>query len=140
MFICLCRHCRVEAIAKRGWSECGLTGDDVDVGAAPEQVAASPLGGLSDEADGAVAALKVFGDEHLVGLGRGVAFDEGRAVAAHRQVEDGLLAGVQHLDAVAAPVRIAQVPGHVERRAGQNGRPQGTCNDHRDLSVRFKTD
>lgn len=38
-----------------------LTRNNVDIGATPKHVAFSPFGSLSDESDGAIATLELFG-------------------------------------------------------------------------------
>jgi len=88
------------------------SGNDVDIGTAPESVIAAPLGSLADEPHGAVAAFEIFGQLDLVPLGRRIARYKVGITAQH---QNGFLLLVENFNLVAAPVRITQVPGHVER-------------------------
>lgn len=102
-----------------------LTRDDVDVGAAPERVALAPLAGLTEQPDRAVPAFEVLGQFDFVAERRRVARHE--TGIAPRQIENGLLFLVQHLDFEAASMRITEVPRHVERRPSQYGSLQCAC-------------
>ena len=95
----------------------GITWNYVDVGAAPKHVALAPFGCLAEEPDGAVTTLEIFGQVDRIGQGRRIAVDKHGVVLASRQVQNGLLRLVQHLDPITSTVRVAQVPRDVECRS-----------------------